>query len=338
MGKLVGKIVLTGGPSAGKTSALDKIVEDLSKKGYVVLVIRETATELINAEIKPFGDDAIDIIKFQHLVINYQLQKEKIYDKVVSMFDDETKCVIICERGLLDNKAYVSSAEFDKILKSKDLSTLEIMDRYDMVIHMVSAAVGKKESYTLENNKARTESVEKAILLDQKIIDAWNGHHNLKVINNEDDFDLKLQNVVNEVKNLVLNPYTSRNQRKYLVDLTKSNLSFLNGDNSNQMLIEQTYIDNCQGREVRLRKRTFQNVSSHYLTVQIKQKDGKSKVLTNKVIRENEYNRLLFSSNVKTSVVKQRYSFTKNKQCFRLDIFNKMDEYADTLNYPVYAP
>ena len=44
------------------------------------------------------------------------------------------------------------------------------MDNYDMVVHMVTAADGKEEFYTLENNEARSETVEQAKELDKKTI------------------------------------------------------------------------------------------------------------------------------------------------------------------------
>ena len=47
MGKIFAKVVLTGGPCAGKTSALTKIEEELIEKGYKVFIVSETATELI---------------------------------------------------------------------------------------------------------------------------------------------------------------------------------------------------------------------------------------------------------------------------------------------------
>ena len=39
MGKLVAKIVLTGGPCAGKTTTIAKLEEHLIEKGFHVLVI-----------------------------------------------------------------------------------------------------------------------------------------------------------------------------------------------------------------------------------------------------------------------------------------------------------
>ena len=40
------KIVITGGPSAGKTTAMSWVQNAFSKLGYTVLFVPETATEL----------------------------------------------------------------------------------------------------------------------------------------------------------------------------------------------------------------------------------------------------------------------------------------------------
>ena len=109
MGQLVGKIVLTGGPCAGKTTALSTIEQELTDRGYRVLVVGESATELIKGCIRPFGDKPFDLLDFQRLILQYQLQKEKIYEQAVDMLPEDEKCVILYDRGIMDNKAYISA-------------------------------------------------------------------------------------------------------------------------------------------------------------------------------------------------------------------------------------
>ena len=50
----VSKIVLTGGPCAGKTTALTWINNYFSQRGYTVLFVPETATELISNGVAPW--------------------------------------------------------------------------------------------------------------------------------------------------------------------------------------------------------------------------------------------------------------------------------------------
>lgn len=47
------KIVVTGDPCAGKTTALSRIVKEFSEIGYQVLCVPETATELILGGVTP---------------------------------------------------------------------------------------------------------------------------------------------------------------------------------------------------------------------------------------------------------------------------------------------
>ena len=55
-------VVLTGGPCAGKSTGLSRIEQELTKRGYKVYVVAETATEVITGGIKP---SEIDWLHFQ---------------------------------------------------------------------------------------------------------------------------------------------------------------------------------------------------------------------------------------------------------------------------------
>lgn len=47
------KIVITGGPGAGKTTGMSWIQNEFTKLGYTVLFVPETATELITGGVAP---------------------------------------------------------------------------------------------------------------------------------------------------------------------------------------------------------------------------------------------------------------------------------------------
>jgi predicted ATPase len=324
MGKLLKRIVLTGGPCAGKTTALARIEENLTEQGYYVFVVSESATEMIKGGIKPFGNHPIDLIKFQDLILKYQLDKEQIYEMASKSLEGVDKCVIIYDRGIMDNKAYISNEQFASLVKKAGLDELTLMERYDMVVHMVTAADGKKEYYTLENNVARSESVKEAIELDRRTANAWLGHNNFKIIDNSTEFEEKLQRVVNSINNYLGNPISLRKQRKFSVDLSNSNLDFLK-NNSIRMDIEQTYLyDRSINDDVekRLRKKTYNGQSVYYYTVQRKSLNGLSEIITDKKIKEKEYQRILSLYEGKDTIKKTRYSFIKDKQYFKLDIFD----------------
>ena len=72
----VTNIVLTGGPCAGKSTGLSRIEQELSKRGYKVYVVAETATEVITGGIKP---SEISWLEFQMSIFEIQTIKENIF-------------------------------------------------------------------------------------------------------------------------------------------------------------------------------------------------------------------------------------------------------------------
>ena len=88
------------------------------------------------------------------------------------------KTLMIMDRGTMDNFAYLLEGKED-VLKKLNTTISNLRDkRYDQVIHMVTAADGAEDFYNLQNNLARSENSELAKMLDKKIQDQWNGHHN----------------------------------------------------------------------------------------------------------------------------------------------------------------
>jgi AAA domain len=103
---------------------------------------------------------------------------EDFFVKVASM-NPEKDAILVYDRGYLDNMAYMTKEGKDLYVKITGVNLEEIRDsRYDMVIHMVTAANGAADAYTLSNNKARSEGIQQAIEIDNKIKDAWVGHQN----------------------------------------------------------------------------------------------------------------------------------------------------------------
>lgn len=74
----------------------------------------------------------------------------------------------------------------------------ETRDSYDLVIHLTTTAKDAEKLYSLNNNKARTESKAQAIVLDDNLLKIWSGHPNRIVVDNSEDvFDEKLKKIHN---------------------------------------------------------------------------------------------------------------------------------------------
>ena len=190
------KIVITGGPCAGKTTAMSWIKEEFTRKGYAVLFIAETATELISSGAAPWTLTSNEA--YQNCQMRMQLGKEKIYELAAQSMKQE-KVLIVCDRGALDNKVYMSDEIFERILQSLHTTEEELRNNYDAVFHLVTAAKGAEAFYTTANNQARIETAEEAAAMDDKFIAAWTGHPHLRIIDNSTDFEDKMRRLIAEV-------------------------------------------------------------------------------------------------------------------------------------------
>ena len=190
------KIVLTGGPCAGKTTALDRIRDTLPGYGYKVLFVPETATELIGGGVTPWGCGTNK--DYQRCQMELQLKKEELFERAGKTMDAE-RLLIVCDRGMMDNKAYMSEEDFQALCKEFGTTEEEFRSGYDAVFHLVTAANGAVEAYTNANNAARYETVEEAVALDERIIAAWTGHPHMSIIDNSTGFEDKLKRLLTEI-------------------------------------------------------------------------------------------------------------------------------------------
>lgn len=93
--------------------------------------------------------------------------------------------IILCDRGTMDGKAYISNQDWQIILDELSMTDIQLRDdRYDAVIHLITAADGAEEYYSL-NNAARYENnLEIAKKVDKNLQMAWLGHpYRLYIIN-----------------------------------------------------------------------------------------------------------------------------------------------------------
>ena len=105
------KIVITGGPCAGKTTGMSWIQNHLTRMGYTVLFVPETATELISGGVAPWTCGTN--LDYQKCQLRLQKEKEEIFEQAASTMKND-RIIIVCDRGFMDNKAYMSDEEFEQ--------------------------------------------------------------------------------------------------------------------------------------------------------------------------------------------------------------------------------
>ncbi len=314
---MIKKIVLTGGPSSGKTTVIEGIKKYFGSR-YKVIVVDETASYLINMGIRPFGEGKVKMLDFQELVLKTQLAKEAIIDRSIELLEDEN-IIVVYDRGILDNCAYISEEEFQEILGrlKKKYTISDFMKRYDLVLNLVS----RKDLYTTDNNPARSEDAETALELGRRTLYSWIGHNNLKIVQPKDDIEDKVNEVINHI-NSILEEKEIKKQKKYLVDLETTNLDEIIS-NSKKAKISQTYLESDPSVEKRLRKTIIGGVKSYTYTIFKTLDDGRKIKISEESISKKMYKKLLeFQDTKKKIIEKDRYYFSYQGQYFMLDIID----------------
>ena len=311
------KIVITGGPCAGKTTAMSWIQSNFTKMGYTVLFVPETATELITGGVAPWTCGSnVDYQKCQMML---QLEKEKIFAQGAATMPAQ-KVLIVCDRGAMDNKAYMTDLDFACVLEFLGRNEVELRDNYDAVFHLVTAAKGAEKFYTTANNTARTETVEQAAALDNKLIAAWTGHPHLRVIDNATDFEDKLKRLVAEIAAFLGEPEPYEIERKFLIEYPDiAELDKL--PNCQRVEIIQTYLTSPEGEESRVRQRGVDGNYIYFQTTKKKVTDLK-RVEVERRLSKDDYLRLLMDASPNFRPIrKTRYCLTYENQYFEIDVY-----------------
>ncbi len=315
--KSISKIVLTGGPCAGKTTALSWIQNNLPKYGYTVLFVPETATELINGGVTPWGMETN--LDYQRCQMQLQLEKERVFEQAAHAMPAE-KILIVCDRGTIDNKSYMTDLDFLRLCEELNTSEVELRDRYDAVFHLVTAAKGALEAYTTANNAARRESPSQAAELDDKLIAAWTGHPHLRVIDNSTSFEDKLRRLLKEITRFLGEPEPLEIERKFLIGYPDRRC-LESQPNCRRVDIIQTYLKAAPDEEIRVRQRGADGSYAYYETIK-RTVTGMKRVEIERRLTQKEYlKRLMDADTTRRQIRKTRYCLMHKNQYFEIDVY-----------------
>ncbi len=326
MKKDIKQIVLTGGPCAGKTTALVRINEYLSNLGYKVFIVPEIPTMVTASGWSYLTNNHDFYYEGEKIILELQLEME---DKMRRLAETCTEpCVIVCDRGALDISAYISPEMYDELCAACHTNAEELRHggRYDAVLHLVSAADGAESFYTTANNASRYEKADEAGLrlareLDKKVIQAWTGHPHHRVIDNRKDFEQKLNRVLYEINSVLGLPQAIVEERKYIVEL----IGELPTD-CVESYIQQTYLSSEPGTEVRIRRRVTGNHTVNIHTTR-RRISSDEEVVTERQVSNALYETLLLQADpYRHTISKRRKSFIAGGQFFELDAYEAPHE------------
>jgi predicted ATPase len=174
------RIVLTGGPGAGKTAVLELARQYFCKH---VLVLPEAAGILFGGGFPRTGAQ-LERAAAQRAIFHVQRELEQIGDH-----RDEL-AVVLCDRGTVDGVAYWPGPAtlWDSVTEDRDAE----LARYHRVIHLRTPT---SNNYN-HSNPLRIENAEEAARIDERIIQAWSGHPRHETIPSTDDFLEKARRAV----------------------------------------------------------------------------------------------------------------------------------------------
>ena len=319
------KIVITGGPCAGKTTAMSWIQNAFTEKGYMVLFVDETATQLITggAPWKYTRNNR----EYQLQVTKLMIAKEQVFEAIAKTFDAE-KVLIVCDRGALDNRAYMNDEEFRYVLDQLHTNEIDLRDHYDAVFHLVTAAKGAEEFYTLANNAARYETVEEAIRVDDGLIASWTGHPYLRIIDNRYDFNAKMMALITEISAFLGEPRPLETKRKYLIRYPDVQ-DLIRRPNCETVDILQAYLKSeIPGEMIRIRQRGRNGNYVYFKTRKQITENGK-RIEKEERLTQNEYLELLMQADPDFRPIrKQRFCLSENGLYYNIDLYPEWKDRA----------
>ena len=322
------KFVLTGGPCGGKTTAMARLQGYLKERGYRVFIVPEASTMFLNhgATFDDFANPKCPWA-FQQFIIRTQISLEDSMENYARATGEN--CIILCDRGCMDGAAYMKEEDFEALLVDVGIDMVTARDiRYNAVFHLVTAADGAADFYTLSNNAARNESVEEAVVLDRKTQQCWAGHPHHIIIGNEGvNFDQKLQQLVGRIASFVgLPSHTKEQSHKYILHAVPD---FSDVENVQEFMIEKVILANdpnsgdvlnsMSGSSYPLmyrfiRKRTQGSMHAYGMTSVYQQDDGKELELK-QIIAPRVYRQMLgLADPNRHKIIQKRSYFLWEKQ------------------------
>lgn len=173
------RIVLTGGPGGGKTTAVDLFRREI---GDGVVVVPEAATLMFTGGFPRYAE--LDAVRSSQRAI-YHVQRN-LEDIQATRYPDR---ILLCDRGTIDGAAYWPESDGD-FFAALGTSLEEELARYDGVIFFESAAVG---GLGIEGgNPARRETLEEAVALDTRLRTFWSQHERFVLVHHHPSFLRKI--------------------------------------------------------------------------------------------------------------------------------------------------
>ncbi|MCC7383978.1 MAG: ATP-binding protein [Deltaproteobacteria bacterium] len=179
------RIVLTGGPGAGKSAVLEIVRQYFCEHLHVL----PEAASLLFAGGFPRGNALHQRQATQRAIFYVQRELEATSEV------EEGVAIILCDRGTIDGSAYwPGPGDLWPAIHTKRADELV---RYAAVIHLRTPAAHQGYNH---DNPMRTECAADAATIDERIVQAWAGHPRRFFIESTPDFFEKAHRAIEVLK------------------------------------------------------------------------------------------------------------------------------------------
>jgi predicted ATPase len=182
------RIVLTGGPGAGKTAVLELARRELCEH---VEVLPEAASIVFGGGF-PRYEDEVGKRSAQRTIYHVQSELEIM---LLLRRRNVVAAIGLCDRGTLDALAYWPGDPQDFFREMQTTLDAELA-RYAAVLHLrvPESAAEYKQSHI------RRESYTQARAIDDRLLDVWSTHPRRVIINGSKDFLFKAEQALRAIR------------------------------------------------------------------------------------------------------------------------------------------
>jgi hypothetical protein len=173
------RIVLTGGPGGGKTTAADLFRREIGER---VVIVPEAATLLFSGGF-PRVEGDLAVRAAQCAIFHVQRNLEDVQS---ALYPGR---VLLCDRGTVDGGAYWP-CEPEDFFRTAGTTLDAELDRYDAVLFFETAAAG---GCSIEGgNPTRIETNQEALRLDRRLLSLWSRHPRFSLVPHNASFFKKI--------------------------------------------------------------------------------------------------------------------------------------------------
>ena len=166
------RIVLTGGPGAGKTAVLELVRQQFCSH---VQILPEAAGIVFGGGFPRVGSAARRRAA-QRAIFFVQRELENLGEA-------DNAAIVLCDRGTVDGAAYWPGP--DDFWTAVGTTREHELNRYDAVIHLRTPPI---ENGYNRANPLRTESAAAAAGIDARLLEIWSGHPRRFIVPASADF------------------------------------------------------------------------------------------------------------------------------------------------------